>query len=625
MKINTVVLLLILLITAPISHAQRYALIIGNSDYKIGPLKNPVNDANDMATLLRKKEFLVEKLNNATEKQMNQAIRQFTNNLHQKNAIGLFYYAGHGVEVDGRNYLIPIDANIENENDVKYESVDAGRIMDGMERAGNNLNLVILDACRNNPFARSFRSVSRGLAKIDAAKGSLVLYATSPGDVASDGKDRNGLFTQHLMASIDVSNLKVEEVFKQTAKRVYNATNGKQLPWQSGVIIDDFYFSINAPNTEKITIVTPQIETKQAEIEFWNTIKSSQNPEYFQAYLDEYGNSGQFSRIAKIKQNELTLPPPGTEIKPAKLTIQTFPKQAKTRILNITAKYYEGITLKPGHYHIEVTHPGFQPYIKWLELGTNNISYLVELTPLVSTQLLDPLQNPSNSSSENFNSIDIQFIFIKPGCFQMGTNEGRKDERPAHKVCIKQGYSLGKFEVTQAQWQKVMSKNPARFKHENKPIENVSWNDIQRFIHTLNQHSNHQYRLPTEAEWEYACRSGEEKFQYCGSNNLDSIAWHPNNTNGTQQVGLKKPNSWGLYDMSGNVEEWVQDWYAPNYYINSPSTNPDGPKKGPFRVFRGGGWFQDYHGDRIPRVTLRGNEYPYKMFSYVGFRLVKIQ
>jgi len=372
------------LLLTQVSQASRYALVIGNSNYNIGSLKNPVNDAIDMTNLLQKKGFKVQRLINANEKQMKQGIRQFTNRLHQKNVVGLFYYAGHGIEVGGHNYLIPLGANIENENDVEFESVDAGRVMAGMEKAGNNLNIVILDACRNNPFARSFRSSSRGLGRMDAAKGSLVLYATSPGDVASDGEGRNGVFTKHLITSINQATLTVEQVFKQTAKKVYQATGGKQTPWQSGVIIDEFYFTINAPQAKTVTIDTTETNSNQAEIVFWESIKNESTPEFFKSYLQEYP-SGVYATLAKLKiQRGSSLiaiqPKTKTEQRKLRLVISTRPINAKIRVLNITSKYHDGIALKPGRYHIEVSHTGYQRKREWFTLSTENKVHLVELT-----------------------------------------------------------------------------------------------------------------------------------------------------------------------------------------------------------------------------------------------------
>ncbi len=376
-------LLIVLLLITNLSYAQRYALVIGNSNYKIGLLKNPVNDANDMANVLKEKGFKVQTLLNANQREMDKAITQFTNRLHENNAVGLFYYAGHGIEVDGHNYLIPLEANIENETDVKYESVDAGRVMDGMERAGNNLNMVILDACRNNPFARSFRSGSRGLARMDAAKGSLVLYATSPGDIASDGSGRNGLFTQHLLASINKPNLKVEDVFKRTAKLVYQATNGKQIPWQSGVIIDDFYFTIKAPKVDIETTSRPAAKTNSSEILYWESIKNETDPVFFNSYLEQYP-TGIFLELAKIKLKKNKLPslindPNNTLSNKVHLTVKSKPEDAKVRILNISQQYQEGISLNSGRYHIEVSHVGYKKNLEWVELESEDFIHTVVL------------------------------------------------------------------------------------------------------------------------------------------------------------------------------------------------------------------------------------------------------
>ena len=161
---------------------RRVALIIGNGAYKAGPLKNPANDARDMAAALKSVGFEVILRENAGLRAMNEAIDQFWQNL-KRGGVGLFFFAGHGLQVGGENFLVPVDAKIALEKDVQYECVNAGKVLGRMEDAGNGLNIVILDACRNNPFARSFRSDSRGLAKMDAPSGSLVAFATAPGDV----------------------------------------------------------------------------------------------------------------------------------------------------------------------------------------------------------------------------------------------------------------------------------------------------------------------------------------------------------------------------------------------------------------------------------------------------------
>lgn len=234
---------MLLCFLAPAQAETRTALVIGNAAYASGTLANAGNDASDIAAKLRGYGFEVELLGDAKQRDMEQAISRFTRTLNGQDKVGLFYFAGHGVEFQGRNYLIPIGAEIRNEVDLKYEAVDAGRVLDGMAQAGNGLNMVILDACRNNPFGSAFRSASRGLTRMTAAKGTLILYATQPGAVAQDGSERNGVFTKHLLSSMDQSGLPVEQMFKQTALAVDRETHGAQTPWIEGVVLGQFAFN----------------------------------------------------------------------------------------------------------------------------------------------------------------------------------------------------------------------------------------------------------------------------------------------------------------------------------------------------------------------------------------------
>lgn len=242
---STIIIFLLLLFSSPTSPAQerRIALVIGNSAYKAVPLGNSVNDAIDMTEALKKLGFSVTLKTDANQRIINRAIRSFGKNL-KKGDVGLFYYAGHGIQVNGRNYLIPIGAVIETESDVKYEAVDAGRVLGKMEDAGNNMNIIILDACRDNPFARSFRSAERGLAKMDAPTGSILAYATAPGSVASDGPGRNGLYTSALLRLMATPGLKIEDVFKQVRIEVAKASGKKQIPWEASSLMGDFYFTL---------------------------------------------------------------------------------------------------------------------------------------------------------------------------------------------------------------------------------------------------------------------------------------------------------------------------------------------------------------------------------------------
>ena len=221
--------------------SDRLALVIGNNAYPAAQLKNPVNDAEDMGKALSSVGFKVTLHKNADRRTMEESIRSFGRQL-KSGGVGLFYYSGHGMQVEGRNYLIPVNARIESEADIKYEAVDAGLVLGKMEDAGNQLNIVILDACRNNPYSRSFRNAATGLARMDAPTGSLIAYSTAPGSVAADGTERNGTFTKHLIRHLATPNLTIEQVLKRVRVDVAAETNQHQIPWESSSLMGEFYF-----------------------------------------------------------------------------------------------------------------------------------------------------------------------------------------------------------------------------------------------------------------------------------------------------------------------------------------------------------------------------------------------
>lgn len=224
----------------------RHALVIGNATYANAPLINPANDAQAVATALRKAGFSVDLRLNASQRQMQDAVTAFGDKLKAGGA-GLFYFAGHGVQIKGRNFLMPVGAEIQREDEVAYKAVDVQQVLDKMETAKNRINMVVLDACRDNPFARSSRSGGGGLSQLDAPIGSLVAFATAPGSVASDGRNANGLYTQHLLANIERPGTPIEEVFKRVRLGVRLDSNGQQVPWESTSLEGDFYFFPPAP------------------------------------------------------------------------------------------------------------------------------------------------------------------------------------------------------------------------------------------------------------------------------------------------------------------------------------------------------------------------------------------
>ncbi len=490
----------------PVLADNRTALVFGNSNYQNAPLTNPVNDAADMTAKLRKLGFDVIHKENASRREMRIATRQFKHKLQEKGGVGLFYYAGHGIQVKGENFLIPVKADISEEFDIPDQAISANYVLRAMEDSGNSMNIIILDACRDNPFARRWRSSSRGLARMDAPSGSIVAYATSPGKTADDGNGRNGTYTHYLLKYMDETGLVLEEVFKKVRIAVRKQTANGQIPWKESSLYTNFYFIQNL-------IITPKL-----------------------------------------------------------------------------------VSLPQGDSHsVELAHKPVKPY--------------------------QPSNFSAPSASDSFTG--MEFVSIEPGCFQMGspTKESEwNNNTPQHKVCLSKGYYLGKYEVTQAQWQKVMGNNPSHFNEDNKPVENVSWNDVLEFIQKLNKQTKKTYRLPTEAEWEYACTSSTN-MKYCGSNDINEVAWFNDNSNNeTHSVGLKQQNGQGLYDMSGNVFEWVQDWYGDDFYGNSPKNNPKGRLTGSRRVFRGGSW---YPYSNVVLSTYRSGNKPDYRDNDLGFRLAR--
>ncbi|MCW8929423.1 MAG: caspase family protein [Gammaproteobacteria bacterium] len=390
------------------SATERVALVIGNSAYKDSPLKNPSNDARDMAAKLRKLGFEVEQLINANKRSMKEAIRRFGKKLHQKDTVGLFYFAGHGVQLDGSNYLLPIKAKIESEADIEFEAVNAARVLQQMEQAENNLNLVILDACRNNPFTSSFRSASRGLTKMNAPNGSMILYATSPGNVAADGEGSNGLFTEKLLKMMDEKGLKIEEVFKKTAIAVNQASGKKQSPYIEGFILGDFYFNDSnvtiqqAP--EQVTTADPDMASK-AENRFWDSVETDPSIDMYQEYLKAYPK-GHYAGIAKIKLKKLkhkASPKPVPQVITGKLTIRSNVNDDTVR-LNGENKGSSrlDLNLKAGIYALEVSKKGYDTWERNLEVKVGREQTVYAKLKRITTSIPKPDNTNIISTTSNW-------------------------------------------------------------------------------------------------------------------------------------------------------------------------------------------------------------------------------
>ncbi len=676
---------------------KRIALVIGNGEYQTAkPLINPANDAADMAATLRELGFEVISGVNQNKRQMEGLIREFGVKLQANGGTGLFYYAGHGIQVNSENYLVPVEANIPEEDEVAYSAVPLSLVLTKMTTAKNDLNIVILDACRNNPFALSWRSFrdggnNSGLAKISPPTGTLVLYSTEPGKVASDGAGRNGLFTEALLKNIKQPNLEYDQMVRRLSTEVWEKSNKQQLPWKEGNSLSAFYFATNATNlnppskTESVKVETLTERDKSAvEREGWSLIKNSNNPQDFRDFLKEFPN-GANSANAKIILEQSVWDSVKASQEKAKLQnyLNEFENGANAPLARLKLRQLETRAATENTETKSNSEPNTETISKILpptqiapDSTLNAVTSTVitppkndstseysELKPNVREIPKPTLNTPTNSEPISNSgtatrgmirksSLGIELVYVPSGEFMMGSSDaeideavverkkyfnGAKpedfaDEKPQRKVSIQEGFWMGKFEVTQAQWIAVMGDNPSSFKDcgANCPVENVSWEDIQIFLKKMNEKDvQFEYRLPSEAEWEYAARGGTTTVFSFG-NSLNSSRANFNgeepysstkekSADKTVAVGTYQPNAFGLYDMHGNVWEWVQDIY--NFgYKDLPSDGSVNTSVGDvnLRVLRGGSW--DESGVSC-RVALRNWFAPAIRSDDLGFRL----
>jgi len=286
------------LLTAP-----KLALVLGNSGYKDVPaLKNPANDARDMGAALKAAGFDVVTRLDAGREAMVAAIGDYVREMERRKAVGLFYFAGHGVQLDWRNYMLPVDAVIDRIEDIPKQCVDIAQLIEGLTRASNPMNVIILDACRENPFGKAKVPAQKGLSQMDAPMNTILAYATSPGNVASDGEGSNGLYTEHLLREMKVAEAKIEDVFKRVRLGVRRKTSGSQIPWESTSLEEDFWF---LPPRELKALSDAEKERQfNEELAAWEKAAGSRTPAPLEDYLRRWP-SGRFSELAQLELDRL--------------------------------------------------------------------------------------------------------------------------------------------------------------------------------------------------------------------------------------------------------------------------------------------------------------------------------
>ena len=285
-----------------LSALPRAALVIGNTRYAESPLKNPVNDAQAIGAQLQQLKFKVDLLLDAGRAQMASSIQGFGADLAKTRGVGLFYYAGHGAQLAWRNYLIPVDAEVDRLEEMRDKTVELNSLLQGLIKAGNPMNVIILDACRDNPFGTKVPTEQKGLSQFDAPPGSLLAYATAPGRTAADGTGANGLYTENLLRELGVPATKIEDVFKRVRLAVRRESEGRQVPWESTSLEEDFYF-LPRGNLKPLS-EEEMMRQFEEELAIWEKIKDARDPAPLEDYLRRYP-SGKFSELAQFKLNRM--------------------------------------------------------------------------------------------------------------------------------------------------------------------------------------------------------------------------------------------------------------------------------------------------------------------------------
>lgn len=587
---------------------QRIALVIGNGRYTGGgSLANPVNDATDMAAKLRQLGFQVTLRTDADYMAMRRALTDFGRQI-KEGTVALFFYAGHGMQVRGKNYLLPVDARIQIENDVGTEAMDVDFLLDKLSQA--RLSMVILDACRNNPFERRFRSGSgAGLAHMAAPTGTLIAYATAPGKVAADGEGRNGLYTGELLKAMSLPGLQVEDVLKHVRASVVRLSGDTQTPWEASSLTGSFYFIEGGGRTPEIRQNVPSDED-----ELWAKLDEKRPCEYA-IYLDRYPQ-GRYAQLAKLRAADCAAA--GS----VSAAVQPAPAASTPIAVDVSSRGQGSEEDAWGQAERANTIEAYLAYMKTFPAGNYLDQAKARLARLKRAEAMRQLGKSFRDCADC-----PEMVIIPGGRFEMGSSHGAVSERPVHDVSIVHAYALGRTEVTQGQWRAIMGGNPSRFSNcgDNCPVENVSWDDVQVFLQRLNAKAGKQYRLPTEAEWEYGARAATTSHYSWGDEvgsanaNCDGCGSQWDNRS-TAPTASFSPNAFGLYDMHGNVSEWVHDCWNEDYEGAPDDGSALVYEACSEHVARGGSWGQN---PRFMRSATRNWGTSGKRLDTRGFRLAQ--
>lgn len=641
--VRLLLLVFLVLHATLIQAAPRVALLVGNAAYADAPLTNPPNDVMTVAQALKDVGFEVRTLINAGEKEISRAIRDF-GRASLGVEIALFYYSGHGMQSRGENYLIPVGAEIQHENDLLTEAVSANQVLRWIEEAAPKAAVVILDACRDNPIVVKSKSGTKGLSRMDAPTGALVAYATAPGATAGD----DGHYAQSLANYLRQPGLVLEDVFDRVGADVARRTRNKQLPRLEDSLYEKVYLvpiggSAQAANTVSFPVQTgmnlEDLKRQQDVREQWRTWQVRMNTDFrevsnliaastlkamaWQRFLASYVQDNPFSEEderlrAKAQQA-------------SKLLAVELDMSGRVRAAPQAGRSFRDCPACPEMVWIP---PG--RFIMGSEEPDSNV-----FTERPGARLYDD------------------------GRYSLGLEDGDADEGPRHVVHIAHFLAVAKYEVTVGEfrrfvdasgytptgctrwfgnaWQRDSTSDwnsPGHELSDTHPVVCVSWDDAQRYLQWLNERTGKIYRLLSEAEWEYVARAGSVG-EWPWSKSGDSSCRHANIADQaardkvkgasnwvvakcrdgygyTAPVGGFPANAFGLHDMAGNVWEWVEDCWHEGY--EGAPINGEARSSGDcgLRVLRGASWI-DQPDDA--RVANRTSGVPGGRYDYVGFRI----
>jgi formylglycine-generating enzyme len=584
--------------TPSVLKGKNYFLGIGINDYeKCRKLNNAVKDVEDIkALLLEKYDFEDENMHIVTDAAAQrhnilQILRGYIEKMEAHDNF-IFYFSGHG-ELDkltNEGHWIPFEA----ENGAWHQYISNAEIKTYLNAIPCRHLFLIVDSCFSGSVfqARNAKKVDFDRRETEPSRWALT---AGRNELVDDGEaGTNSPFAKWLLTILKKNDkpLSVSTLCAQVKELVI--PNSNQTPRGEPLNIKgheggEFIFHLSESDAQK-------------EQRIWDKAVADNTEQSYTVYLSEY-RKGRFAAEARQKLKDLAIEA----------------DYAKAKKIDKLYAYHDFLDKYDDEVHPRVAD--VEKRIKELENVEAKVSS-PQPTPISPQYQAPKIETPTLIFPKKFD-FEPDMVFVKGGTFKMGSNEF-DDEKPIRDVTLSDFY-MGKYPITQAQWRVIIGKTPSYFEGDSLPVEKVSWLDCQDFIKRINNKTGKQFRLPTEAEWEYAAKGGvhwRDNFTYAGSNTIDEVAWYNKNSEGkTQPVGTKKPNQIGIQDMSGNVYEWCSDWYGAYSPTTGSATvvNPIGAVEGSYRVIRGGCWFS---GSAHCHSAYRNRTQPGSNNGYIGFRLV---